>query len=62
MASPLYLWVAGERYELAQDLKWFNAGAKLFSPSGDDITAQKVEQLSERLRELDSVMREDSNA
>lgn len=62
MTSALHLWAAGERYEIAQDLKWFNAGAKVLSPSGDDITAMKVERLNERLRELDNALRETDNA
>jgi len=61
MASKLYLWAAGERAEIAADLRWFGAGAKLLSPSGDDITAMKVRQLNERLRGFDSI-REVDNA
>ncbi len=57
MASRLYLWAAGERQEIYQDLKWFNAGATLFSPSGNDITQSKIKQLRARLREIDKIIK-----
>ena len=58
MTSALYLWAAGERAEMSNDLRWFNAGAKLFSPSGDDITTMKVSQLNSRIKELDRILGE----
>jgi hypothetical protein len=62
MASALRLWVIGERSEIMNDLKWFGLGAKLTSPSGDDITAMKVKQLKLRLRELDQIPDESDHA
>lgn len=62
MAAALDLWVAGERYEIMQDIKWFDAGAKLLSPSGKDITHNKVQKLNERLRELKDALRENGDA
>jgi hypothetical protein len=47
MASELQSWAAGERAEIAADLRGSEAGAKLYSLSGDDITAMKVRQLKE---------------
>ena len=61
MASKLYMLAVGERAEIAADLRWFDAGARLLSPSGDDITSMKVRQLNERLREFDRI-REDDDA
>ncbi len=51
MATKLYLWALEERVEIAEQIKWFNAGSVLTSPSGDDITAMKLGQLGERLRD-----------
>ena len=62
MASKLYSWATNERAELAEDLRWFNAGSKLFSPSGDDITAMKVAQINQRISELDDALREGRDA
>jgi hypothetical protein len=62
MASALYLWAVGERIEIMEDIKWFNAGATLNSPSGDDITKMKLRQLKGRLSELDKVLRQIDDA
>lgn len=62
MASALYLWAVGERMEIMEDIKWFNAGAVLSSPSGDDITKMKLRQLKGRLRELDEILRKIDHA
>jgi hypothetical protein len=62
MSSELYDWATEELYELLQDLKWFNAGAKLWSPSGDDITIKKVERLNARVHKLKEAMRKADNA
>lgn len=48
-------WAMGERAAIAEDLRWFAAGAKLFSPSGEDITEMKVRQLKQRVREFDRI-------
>lgn len=56
MSKALRGWAADQRHEINQDLKWFNAGAKLFSPSGDDITIMKVQRLNEQLRALKDAM------
>lgn len=55
MATELRSWAAEERYQIAEDLKWFDAGAKLLSPSVDDITEMKVSHLKQRAREFDSI-------
>lgn len=52
MSSELERWAVTERQYLKDDIKWFRAGAKLVSPSGDDISAMKLEQLATRLEHL----------
>lgn len=58
MVSSLYLWALEERTEITSQIKWFGAGSKLTSPSGEDITLMRSRQLKERLRELDKALRE----
>jgi hypothetical protein len=62
MANALYQWALEERVEIADQIKWFNAGACLTSPSGDDITKMKLQQLKVRLEELDDALREARHA
>jgi hypothetical protein len=62
MARGLYVWALEERVEITEQIKWFNAGAVLTSPSGDDITTMRLAQLKERLEELDEALREADNA
>jgi hypothetical protein len=62
MPSAIHSWALEERHDLAESLKWFNAGAKLYSPSGDDITEMRVEQLKARVRDFDDALRETDNA
>lgn len=52
MDSELQRWALVERQFLNDDVKWLKAGAKLISPSGDDISALKLEQLQARLEHL----------
>jgi hypothetical protein len=56
MADGFTAFAATERTYIQTELKWFKGGAKLISPSGDDITTQKVEELEARLEHADSVM------
>lgn len=48
MASLANLAVT-ERTYLREELQWLEAGGKLISPSGDDITKQKIQELKIRL-------------
>lgn len=57
MSTPLEIWAREERAEIITDIKWLNAGATLTSPSGDDITKMKIGQLTERLTELEAILR-----
>lgn len=50
--AKLMSWVAIEREHLEAEIKWFKAGAKLISPSGDDISARKLAELEKRVDEL----------
>lgn len=54
--SAVKQWAHIERQFLKDDLKWLKAGAKLFSPSGDDITEDQIERLTARLEHLNAVL------
>lgn len=60
MSTELLHWASIERQFLREDMQWLKAGAKLFSPSGDDITAKKLEQLEARLEHLDGLLQSDA--
>lgn len=52
MATELEKWALIERQYIAEELRWLKAGAKLLSPSGDDISAKKLTQLEARLEHV----------
>lgn len=56
MASELEKWARVERQFIKDDIKWLNAGAKLTSPSGDDITGKKLLELKDRLEHVQKVL------
>lgn len=56
VASDLEKWARIERQHITDELKWFGAGAVLTSPSGENITRQKVEELEARLEHANSVL------
>lgn len=56
MATDFETWARAERQFIRDELKWFNAGAKLISPSGDDITAKKIAELEARLEHVCQVL------
>jgi hypothetical protein len=56
MGSDLEKWARVERQFIKDDLKWFGAGAVLTSPSGDNITGKKIDELKARLDHLNSVI------
>lgn len=56
MDSELENWARVERQFVRDDLKWLKAGSKLLSPSGDDITAERVEQLEACLEHANLVL------
>lgn len=49
MASELERWAVAERQFLKEDIRWLKGGSKLISPSGDDITARRLQELEARL-------------
>lgn len=56
MASDLEKWARTERQHIRDELKWFRAGARLTSPSNEDITPKKVEELEARLEHVNSIL------
>ena len=56
MAIELELWARTERQFIKDDIKWLNAGARLISPSGDDITAMKLTELTRRLEHVEKAL------
>lgn len=58
MTSRLEKWARTERQFLREDIGWLKAGGKALSPSGDDITPIKLEQLKLRLEHVQQVLDE----
>jgi len=56
MHDDLIQWAVAERQFIKEDIKWLKAGAKLISPSGDDISTTKIEQLEARLEHLQKAL------
>ena len=56
MASELELWARTERQFIKDEINWLKAGAKLISPSGDNINAMKLAELEARLEQVDSLL------
>ena len=54
--SDLLEWASIERTFIEEDIKWLRAGAKLISPSGDDITAKRLSDLGARLEHANKVI------
>jgi hypothetical protein len=47
---------------LREEIGWLKAGGKIRSPSGDDITAMKLEQLGARLEGVNDALKESDDA
>jgi len=56
MGSELERWAITERQFLKDEIGWLKAGAKLISPSGDNVNAMKLEQLVARLEHLQKAL------
>lgn len=56
MTSELENWAVVERTFIEEEIKFLKAGARLVSPSGDDITEKKLEQLGLRLEHANKVI------
>lgn len=59
MASACEVWARAERQFLRTELEWLNAGAKLISPSGEDVSANKREELETRLEHVNQLLERD---
>jgi hypothetical protein len=57
MPSELESWARAERQFLRDELNWLNAGSKVASPSGEDITATKIAELEARLEHVGQVLK-----
>lgn len=55
--SELFKWASVERTFIQQDIGWIQAGAKLLSPSGDDVTNERLESLKLRLEHANMVIK-----
>lgn len=62
MTTELERWARAEREFLKEEIKWLGAGTKLKSPSGDDISAQKLAELKIRLEHVTKALSEQENA
>jgi len=49
-------WASIERGFIQKDLEWLKAGGKFVSPSGEDVTAAKIEELELRLEHSNIVI------
>jgi hypothetical protein len=56
MATELERWALTERQFITDDIDWLRAGAKLLSPSGDNITARKLSELEARLEHAERAL------
>lgn len=56
MATELEKWASIERQFITDEVKWLKAGGKFTSPSGDDITASKIEELEARLEHVNKAL------
>lgn len=56
MADEIENWARIERQFLREERRWLEAGGKVLSPSGEDITVRRIEQLSTRLEHAQRVL------
>jgi hypothetical protein len=56
MATELETWAVTERQFIRDDIMWLKGGARLISPSGDDITAKKLTELETRLEHVNKAL------
>lgn len=58
MASFLRQFAAVEKNYLINEIKWLQIGGKVVSPSGEDFTDQKLQELTARLNNANRALRE----
>ena len=56
MTKELENWARAERTAIREEIKWLKAGGKWLSPSGDNITPKKLEELEARLEHVNSAL------
>lgn len=56
MVNALQIFARAERQFLRDELEWFNSGARFMSPSGDDITSIKRNELEARLDQVSKAL------
>ena len=56
MTAALEVWARAERQFIKDEIKWFQSGAVLTSPSKENITANKVVELAARLEHVNKVL------
>lgn len=56
MAIDLEQWAATERQFIKEEIAWLKAGATMLSPSGEDISKLKLEQLELRLEHANKAL------
>jgi hypothetical protein len=61
MTTGLERWARTERQFIKDDIMWLKTGAKLISPSGDDISARKLVELEARLEHAHLALGDSSN-
>jgi hypothetical protein len=62
VATELEIWARAERQFIKDDIMWLRGGAKLISPSGDNINAMKLTELEARLEHVDKALSEIDDA
>jgi hypothetical protein len=54
--EALRKWAHVERQFLQEDMNWLKAGARLLSPSGDDITSDQISRLMARIEHVNALL------
>lgn len=62
MATDIERWARTERQFIREEMQWFKAGARLLSPSGDDISDNQVKRLEARLEHTNKVLADDDRS
>lgn len=56
MSKELEQWAIAEKAFIQDEIKWLKAGTKVISPSGENITNKKLEELAKRLEHARKVL------
>lgn len=58
MSENFEKWAITERTFIQEDIYWLRAGGKVLSPSGEDVTADRLKSLAARLEYANKVISE----